>query len=458
MNYPAYQAPLENNGTPEPAPQYPLPPPPSDEQLEQHNIPPLRGYFDPRISGNPRAVLSERAQTELDLALIEASYSNWLGGAANALYRSGTPGIDRLEALTVPFEATFVLGRTARFSIVPQAVFLNAGQLVLPNTPTGSPLLGTLYDSATAAPSEQFATGVGGELQLTTATLSAALGYTPYGFPVANMIGRARWRPGNWHFTLFGGRDAVKETMLSYAGMRDPGQPTGPIWGGVVSSGGGIRFDAGDEHSGLYIQGEGYDLTGYHVLENRKYDGTMGAYFRIHTWAEYGSLNLGGTLFGEHYDHNERGETYGLGGYFSPNAYFLAAVPITFNGHYQEALHYTINGSVGVQTFQEDAAQYFPLDQSSQNTVPNCVITTGAGCGLPVNSNTGLNYSLDAQLSYRINEHWYIGAFLSGNNTNNYNTVSGGAFARFMFKRQVQTADYPTGLFPVEGFRPLRVP
>ena len=62
-----------------------------------------------------------------------------------------------------------------------------------------------------------------------------------------------------------------------------------------------------------------------------------------------------------HYQYNERGMTYGQGGYFSPNVYFLAGVPVTFNGHYKTDFHYTINGSVGLQTFQESSALYFPL-------------------------------------------------------------------------------------------------
>ena len=461
MTYPIYPQPLENEGTPQIPGTYPLGTPPSDYELQQLRVPPLRGYIDPRITMDPRVPLTERQQAQLDLVLIEGSFSNWVGGSVLGRYRSGTPGVDRLEALETPFEATFVLGNTARFSIVPKAVFLNSGQLVLnsSSTTTAAPILGTLYNNSTAAVVQQFSSGVGGEIQLSTQTIGLAIGYSPYGFLVSNLIGRARWRPGNGHFTLYGGRDSVKETQLSYAGLRDPGSSTnnGNIWGGVVESGGGIRFDAGDEHSGLYIQGEGADVTGYHVLENRKYDGTMGAYFRVATWPEYGSLNIGGTLYGSHYDYNERGETYGLGGYFSPNVYFLAAVPVTFNGHYNTALHYSINGSVGIQTFQEDSQVYFPLDPASQIGVPSCT-ANGQGCGLPVNSNTGLNYSIDAQLSYRVNDHWYIGALLSGNNTNNYNTISGGFFARYMFRPQVQTEAYPTGLFPVEGIRPIRVP
>ena len=458
ITYPVYPQPLSNPGVPATGQVYPLPPPPTDQDLIQQNIPPLRAYYDPRP--DTTTPLSERQQTELDLAIIEGSYSGWMGGTASGRYRSGTPGIDRLTALEIPVEASGVASKTARFSIIAKGVFLNSGVLDTTSGGLGTqPVLGTLPGDALNPPQQQFATGVGGEIQMTTNTLALAAGYTPYGFLVANVIGRARWRPGNGHFTLYGGRDAVKETMLSYAGLRDPGSSTfnGNIWGGVVETGGGIRFDFGDEHSGFYMQGEGAELTGYHVLQNRKYDGTMGAYFRVKNWPGIGSLNVGGTMFGEHYDHNERGETYGLGGYFSPNAYFLAAVPVTFNGHQGTYFHYLISGSAGIQTFQEDKQVYFPLDVPIQTGF-------GSNCGqtlcatFPVNSNTGLNYSLDAEGSYKASEHWYLGAFLSGNNTNNYNTVSGGFFARYLFKPQYSTTDYPTGLFPVEGFRPVKVP
>src|SRR5262249_24764582 len=160
--------------------------------------------------------------------------------------------------------------------------------------------------------------------------------------------------------------------------------------------------------------------------------------FRAKVWPGYGSLNVGANFFGEHYDHNERGMTYGQGGYFSPAVYFLASVPVTFTGAYKKDWHYVINGAVGIQTFKEDSAQYFPLDppiQTGLNCTPLQVTTQTCGV-LPVNSNTGLNYGINAEGSYRIGDHWYAGAFLSGNNTNNYNTVSGGFFVRYLFKKQ----------------------
>jgi hypothetical protein len=280
------------------------------------------------------------------------------------------------------------------------------------------------------------------------------VGYTPYGFLVTNITGRLQWRPFGGHFTLFGDRDSVKETQLSYAGLRDPGTTSaiyeGNIWGGVISTGGGARIDIGTEKSGLYVSGDGAVLDGYHVLENRKYEGSMGAYFRVKNWPGYGSLNVGASFFGMHYDYNERGMTYGQGGYFSPNVYFLAGVPVTFNGRYKNDFHYTINGNVGLQTFQEAKAPYYPLDRFLQTGASNPFY--------PLNSNTGLNYAINTEGSYRIADHWYVGGFVTGNNTNNYNTVSGGFFFRYLFKAQPQSESAPSGLFPSSGFRPLRVP
>jgi tetratricopeptide (TPR) repeat protein len=426
---------------------YPLGTAPSDSQLIQRNLPPLRGPYNPNAA-REAALLSPRDQTELDLATLEASYSGWLGGTGVARYRSGTPGYDRLIDLEAPFEASAVLGKAVRVSIIPRAVFLDSGIA----DGTSAYRLGTLPVGAT--PAQQLANGVGGELQLTTANFGAAVGYTPYEFLISNITGRFRWRPLGGPFTFHAERQPVTDTQLSYAGLRDPGSATnvfgGNIWGGVVSTGGGINIGVGNAKSGFYAGMEGASLTGQHVLDNVMFDGDMGAYWQVYTLPGYGSLNVGVNFFGEHYKYNELGYTYGQGGYFSPEAYFLASVPVTWNGYYKKDWHYIINGAVGVQAFQQDNAPYFPLDVALQTANDNPFT--------PASTNAGLNYNLNSEVSYRIADHWYVGGFLSGNNTNNYNTVNGGFFVRYLFRSQHPTDAYPTGLFPYEGFRPLRVP
>jgi tetratricopeptide (TPR) repeat protein len=456
MLYPGVAQPLNYQPYPMVGPPAPQGVPPTDAELMARLVPPLRGgNYDPNAPGPP---LTLREQTELDLATLEGSYSGWLGGTAYARYRSGTVGFDRLTDLEASFEASVVAAKTARFTVVARPVFLSSGTIdsAALQAQTGGviPVLGTLPGNALVTPPQQNASGIGGELQMTTANLGLAVGYTPYEFLVSNITARGTWRPGGGHFSLFGDRDSVKETELSYAGLRDPGSATrffpGNIWGGVVSTGGGARFDLGNELAGFYISADGASLTGYHVLDNTKFEGTAGAYFRAKVYPEYGSLNVGATIFGMHYSHDELGLTYGQGGYFSPQAYFLAAVPVSFTGHYKRDFHYVVAGSVGVQTFQTDSAPYYPLDRGTQ--------TDSGNPYYPAFSNTGFNYSINSEGSYRIADHWYAGGFVAGNNTNNYNTISGGFFLRYLFKPQYPNEGYPTGLFPIEGFRPLRVP
>jgi tetratricopeptide (TPR) repeat protein len=466
MGYPGVGQPLSGQPYPIIGPAYPLGPAPTDSELMARSIPPLRGYYDAQAPMTT-VPLTPRQQAELDLATLEGSYSGWVGGTGIGRYRSGTPGLDRLYDLEAPVEASAVIGQGVRLTVVPKAVFLNSGILNTANfSGTSVPYLGTLPASATTPPAQQFSSGVGGELQLTTRNLGLAAGYTPYEFLVQNITGRFRWRPLGGHFTLFGDRDSVKDTQLSYAGLRDPGSvsPTfaGNIWGGVISTGGGVRLDLGKGASGFYVSADGGILRGYHVLDNNKFEGSMGVYFNVKNFPQIGSLTIGGALFGMHYAHNELGLTYGQGGYFSPDAYFLASVPITFSGYYKSNFHYTLSGAVGVQTFQQDSASFYPLDPGLQTSaLAGCPLASlGAhNCGAyPVSGNTGFNYGINAEAAYRFADHWYGGAFISGNNTNNYNTVSGGFFFRYVFRAQHSSEGYPTGLFPVEGFRPLQVP
>jgi len=455
---------------------YPLPPGPTDQDLIARNVPPLRGsYYTYSIA--PNIEQTEREQTQSDLDHLQSLYSGWLGGAGIARYRGGSSGFDRLVDLEAPFEATEVLAKTVRISIIPKAVFLDSGTInpnSIPSTctqttasaATNGTLICTAYlgsfpvnVNTSIIPSEQLANGAAGELQLTTQNFGVAVGYTPYEFLVSNYTGRLRWKILGGPITIHAERDSVKDSQLSYAGLRDPGSASavfsGNIWGGVIQTSGGARVDFGNERSGYYLNLEGGTLDGYHTENNTTFDGTMGAYWRVYVHPEYGSLNVGANFYGSHFKYNELGYSYGLGGYFSPEAYFLGGIPITWTGHYQNKWHYVVSGSVGVQAFQEDKNAFFPLDPALMTSVAS----TGLSPYLPITTSAGLNYDINAKGSYHIKDHWFIGGYLAGNNTNNYNSVTAGFFVRYLFHSQSPTEEGPpTGIFASDGLRALRVP
>ena len=238
--------------------------------------------------------------------------------------------------------------------------------------------------------------------------------------------------------------------------MRDPGSASlsypGNIWGGVIATQGGIQFARGSAESGYYVGVNGQYITGYNVQLNSRFDGTGGAYWRLLTSPENGNLSIGANFFGMHYAHNEDAFTYGMGGYFSPQAYFLGNVPLTWAGHAGTTWHYTLMGSLGVQAFQEDLTPLFPLAAQKANEV------SSGNLALPAKTSVAANYDLRGQVAYAIGPHWFVGGFAGANNSRNYSAFSAGFTVHYLFRSQPSTVAGPTGLFPVDGVRPFTVP
>ena len=123
--------------------------------------------------------------------------------------------------------------------------------------------------------------------------------------------------------------------------------------------------------------------------QNTRFHGNAGAYWRVLNLPELGTLVLGANFFGMHYAHNLRYFSYGQGGYFSPEAYFLAAMPLSWTGHYGPDLHYTVTGSIGAQSFQEDSSAFFPLDPGLQTAFGSQKWPVHAARGVKLRSANG---------------------------------------------------------------------
>src|SRR5439155_10671963 len=115
------------------------------------------------------------------------------------------------------------------------------GVYLFSGTPNGQSKsqFGTLPRGATFG--QQTTAGVAGEVQISTSTFGLDFGVSPQGFPVENLTGGIRFRPLGGPFTLLAVRDSVKDSLLSYAGVRDPG--TGIFRGVVVSTRRTLQLD-----------------------------------------------------------------------------------------------------------------------------------------------------------------------------------------------------------------------
>ncbi len=410
-----------------------------------HNLPPLRGS-SPLVRG---VVQSPRSAVEEQLELIESQSSGWLGENSGVSFRTGQPGLDQLTVFSAQVESSVMMGPNVRLSVISRPVLLDPGAA----TGTATDRLGTL--AATATPASQAASGIGGELQLRTPNFAASVGYTPYGFLISNMTGALLIHPQTSHITLSLSRDAVQDTQLSFAGLRDPGSAgalyPGNIWGGVVTSGGELQVASGDAKQGWYVQGGGQYITGYHVPTNKRFDGDAGAYWQVWHDPQNGALTVGTNFFAMHYQQNLRYFTYGQGGYFSPDAYLLGSVPVSFAGHSGDHFHYRVGGSLGLQAFSESQSAYFPLDTALQ--------VSNGNASYPGQTSVGLNYDFETEGAYAMGEHWFVGGYAAANNSRDYTSTRAGFYVRYMFRPQPSLAEGgPTGLFPMQGLRPLRVP
>ena len=388
-------------------------------------LPPLRGSSMEVV----KVAKSPREEMEDQLASIEGGSTPWIGNTTGINYRSGQPGYDRLSTYSSQVEESSLMGPGARFTVIERPVLLDAG------TATGAEtvLQGTLPPGS--VPYFQSASGIGGDVQLRTSAFAAGLGYTPYGFLISNVTGSFYLHPPTSHFTLTLDRDAIKETQLSYAGLRDLGSTTptypGNVWGGVVTNGGTLQATMGDSKSGWYIEGGGQHLTGRNVPSNNRIDGDAGAYWAAWHDPAYGSLTVGMNFFGMHYGQNLRYFTYGQGGYFSPSTYLLAGVPLTFDGHNGSRFHYRAMMSLGMQAFQESSSPYYPTSPALQAARGNPYY--------PERTSVGGNYNFEGEGSYAIADHWYVGGFLAFNNTLDYASDRVGFYFRYTFKPQVSS-------------------
>jgi tetratricopeptide (TPR) repeat protein len=365
----------------------------------------------------------KRNDLERQIAAVEARNASFSNMGGNVDSRSGRDGFDKRVLKEAELEVSHAINNSMRVALVAKPTSIDAGIV----DGTTDLRFGLLPRGASFG--RQQASGIAAEVQASTNTFGISAGVTPQGFAVQNFVGGIRFRPGNGPIQIKLAREAVKDTLLSYAGTSDP--VTNQKWGGVISTGGTVMANVGNDVKGWYLGG-GYDLiTGKNVADNRRLDATAGFYRKVYG-TEENRLTLGANVFTMRYEKNLRYFTVGHGGYFSPQTYYLLNMPFAWTGRYQNRFLYSVSGAIGMQKFREDAAAYFPTLTAVQGRT---------GPYYAASSNTGINYSLQASLLYQIAPHWYAGGFFSMNNTRNYNTQAVGMTVKYLFQARPLISD-----------------
>ena len=368
---------------------------------------------------------TEQEQQMRDEAeVVEHRNSPLISTGATGSGRVGAPGFDQLIIADTLLGAAYTASDRVRFGIEGHAVYANAG------TPNGdsSLMFGTL--PAKTAFGAQSSFGYSGFAELSTNSFGLQVGTSPHGFPVHNLLAGTRFQPHNGWFTLLGVRDSVKDSLLSYAGVHDPS--TGIRWGGVVSNTVTSILNSAPASGDLYKRSGEYAsvsfslIQGLHVPNNWSAGGNAGLY-----WQVVQGLTLGVNATALHYDRNLNFFSFGQGGYFSPQQYYLASVPISWYSH-TPRVDYQIKFSGGMQYLQQDASAFYPVSPHS------AVVSPGS---YPSRRSTTPNYDADIRLGYHISPHLYLDAFATANNARDYYAQSVGFTLRFMVDRIPNSTD-----------------
>lgn len=456
----AYEVPRSDaNGAASASPYYAPPPVTRGYGYDPVGVPPpsmpprststLR--VDPLLS-TPDFVLNRRQPanaTERDGLLkeideIQSKRSAFVEGGLAVRSRDGQSGLERLTDTELPIEASLpsFSGGSLKLRIVP--VYLDAGTV----SGQSLPRFGTL--ALVNNPSLSFdqnqsgaAVGVGYE----AGSFRADIGSSPLGFPVENLIGGIKWSPsiGRTTFRIDLSRRAVTDSLLSYAGTRDPG--LGRDWGGVTKTGGrlDIAYDLG--RYGVYANGGYHVYDGKNVAQNTSYELGAGLYARAYESRAF-SVTYGLNVSTFFYDKNLRYFTYGHGGYFSPQQYYSFGVPVEVVGG-SRRLSYQLKGALGLQAFKEDGQGLYPNDSNLQVAIAAASLAdpTILG-GYSSKSSTGVGFNFSGSVEYLLDPNLIVGGRVAVDNARDYNEAVGLGYIRFMFSRQAAVPKPPMTLYP----------
>ncbi|MBK5003042.1 cellulose biosynthesis protein BcsC [Pseudomonas sp. S31] len=370
---------------------------------------------------DPRAGMSQAARALSDIQQERSAY------VAQGLEVSGNDseaGLGRMTSVQTPFEASAPVG-DSRVALRVTPVALNAG--------SPSSEAATRFGLGTTKVGSQKASGVGVAVAFENqpSGVKADIGTTPQGFLYSTLVGGVSVeRPvaGNpdLHWKVSASRRAVTDSVTSFAGSKD--KRSDLKWGGVTANGGRLELGYDDRQFGAYVYGSMHNLKGHHVEDNTRAELGSGMYWYLQN-SEDTQLTAGVSLMVMGYEDNQGYYTYGHGGYFSPQSFFALGVPVSWSRRF-ERLSVSVKGSVGVQSFHQDAVDYYPTIKGTQPEYSS-------------DSKTGVGYNLAAAAEYQLGRNFILGGHMGLNNAQDYREFNGGMYVRYMFEDQYRPMALP---------------
>jgi len=416
----------------------PLPRNPGQQNQQFAQVLPNPGFMPP--PSDPLLTEITRQQQE-----VRTEAAPRLSPAFGLRGRSGDNGLDRLTEIHAGAEGSVAVpgigGRlTARVSLVSletgeieqttaTARRFGAAALALPGNNTAS---AAQIRAATNTDTSVSGYTLGAAYSRDSLTLD--IGTTPLGFLIENTVGGIEIAPqiaDGVRLRLIGERRAVTESMLSWGGRYDP--TSGTTWGGVTRTGGRAQLEFLAGETSFYVAAGYYQFDGTRVADNNRIE--AGAGFVTPIWRSGSQeITAGLDLVYFAYDNNLRYTTLGHGGYYSPQTFLAASIPVDWRGRSGD-LSWRLGASIGVAQFTEDRVAVFPNDPSRQSLLATLAASDSSlNTHYPSQDETGITAGLRGDLDYAVTPTLRLGAAVRLDQAADWNEYRALLYARYRFE------------------------
>ncbi|MEA3455031.1 MAG: cellulose synthase subunit BcsC-related outer membrane protein [Campylobacterota bacterium] len=258
-------------------------------------------------------------------------------------------------------------------------------------------------------------------------SIEAEIGFTPIGFNLSpQLTGKLythyRWEKWDLHAALE--QQGIKQSFLSYAGQSTDLDGKRYDWGRVLKQGVtmGLSLDGDTTYTlDLFYYPKIY---GENIIENSEKKAVATATYHTAT-AQYAFLDFGAVVVYDSFDTNSNLFTYGHGGYFSPQNFWLGSMVVDVGNYIGENGYYRFQGALGYQAFTVDDTEQFPI-------APNPLYSSiQEGY-----DERGVTIKASLQLGYAINDHLNLSAGVSWEKLYGYDLLRTGVSISYHFGSQ----------------------
>ena len=284
------------------------------------------------------------------------------------------------------------------------------------------------------------------------------LGHTPQAFTVSNWVGGVTYS-GDWSslgYRLTASRRPLTNSLVSYAGAVDP--VTGTKWGGVTANGFtlGLSHDEGGK-DGVWASLSSHWLVGQNVETNQRRTAMGGYYYRLVDRADE-RMRTGLTLLYMGYDKDLSELTLGQGGYYSPQQYYSASVPVNYAWRNADWSVF-LESAVGWSFAKIDGSDLYPkanseaelqslLAQSNQTLVSGPTLTKSGS------SSNGINFRVQGLVERRLSDNLVLGTGITWQHSEGYAPSRALLYLRYTF--DPWQGNLPLPVEPISPYAEMR--